>query len=211
MTESPEVRFLLNEVQLRLERPIVPAEISTLIALLDQTGLSCDVILMVVEYAVSKGKPQIRYIEKVALDWANEEIDDHQKAEEKIRQLNMTDYAWEQICLTFGIPKRKPTRTEETFANKYIHEHKFSAPLLKAVYDECINHTGKISYPYMSKILDTCVEKHIRNPKEFEALKEEFQAGKKSAAKGKKQDESKAAYDLDAFERSMYFDLSKEK
>ena len=53
----------------------------------DTDGLPVGVIIMLMQYAVSVGKGNIKYIEKMAISWANEEIDTVEKAENKIRTL----------------------------------------------------------------------------------------------------------------------------
>lgn len=56
----------------------------TLLYLYDTAGLPAEVILMVIEYAVGAGKYHMRYIEKVALDWADRGIDTIDKAEQHL-------------------------------------------------------------------------------------------------------------------------------
>ena len=66
----------------------------TLLYLYDTAGLPAEVILMVIEYAVDGGKYHMRYIEKVALDWADRGIDTIDKAEQYLCRLDRRRQAW---------------------------------------------------------------------------------------------------------------------
>ena len=88
MQESAEIASLMQEAQLILGRLINNGDSATLLMMHDYLGLPTDVILMLLQYTVSIGKSNMRYIEKTAIGWADEEINTHEKAEEKIRRLN---------------------------------------------------------------------------------------------------------------------------
>ena len=74
MLESDEIRFLMEEAQQILGRLINNGESATLLMLHDDYGLPVDVIIMLIQYAVGIGKGNLRYIEKVALAWADKGI-----------------------------------------------------------------------------------------------------------------------------------------
>ena len=86
----------------------------------DYLGLPTDVILMLLQYTVSIGKSNMRYIEKTAIGWADEEINTHEKAEEKIRRLNERAQAWDVVEQTLGITHRSPTRNETELSTRWV-------------------------------------------------------------------------------------------
>ena len=49
-------------------------------------GFSPEMILLLIQYCVSKKKTDWRYIEKVAISWKNQEIDSVEKVQEYIKK-----------------------------------------------------------------------------------------------------------------------------
>lgn len=151
--ESPEIAFLMQEAQVILSRPISNGDSATLLMFHDTDGLPVDVILMLMQYAVSIGKGNMRYIEKIAISWGNEEIDTVQKAENKLRQLESYNQSWSIVEKTLGIDHRSPTAKEQEAANRWVNEWKISVELIKEAYDRCVNLKGRYIIGYMDSII----------------------------------------------------------
>lgn len=202
--ESAEIRFLFSEAQMRLAKTLSPAAQSTLIWLHDHWGMPVSVILMVIEYCVSENKRGMGYIEAVALEWASQEIDTIEKADQKIHQILQSRKAWNQVCKLLEIPQRKATKKEETFVRAWLEEWQFSGNMLAAAYEICINNTGKLSFNYMHKILQSWYEQGIRTRQDI--LEKDTKPAAKGTAPsaGKRPQEADAAsYDLTAFEEML--------
>ncbi len=85
----------------------------------------------------------MRYIEKVAINWADEEINTHEKAEERLSLLSENQKAWRTVEQAIGISHRTPSKREETFAPVWVNEWKFSPEMIREAYDRTIDGTGK--------------------------------------------------------------------
>lgn len=192
--------MLMQESQVILGRLINNGDSSTLLMMHDYLGLPTDVILMLLQYTVSIGKSNMRYIEKAAINWADEEINTHEKAEEKIRRLNESSKAWGVVEQTLGIARRSPTKQETELASRWINEWRFSPDMIREAYERCVNQTGKLSLRYMHKILERWQREGILTLEQ--ARREQEQ---KSAAR-REQEENRVSYDIDSFERSGAFD-----
>lgn len=84
---NAEVRFLLTESERILAKTLTSSDISSIVCLYDWAGIPIEVILMVEQYCKSKGKANMRYIEKTALAWFEKGITSHEKAERYISEL----------------------------------------------------------------------------------------------------------------------------
>lgn len=151
--ESEEIKYLMQEAQVILSRPISNSDSATLLMLHDVDGLPIDVILMLLQYAVSIGKCNLRYIEKVAMSWGEEEINTIEKAEEKIRHLENYRMAWSKVRKILGIDGRAPTQKEAEAANRWLNEWKISDDLIKEAYDRCVDLKGKYILNYIDSII----------------------------------------------------------
>ena len=83
-TRDEEFGGLLTEISARMGRPLSNGDAETLLYLYDTVGLPAAVLLMVVGYAVHAEHITMRYIEKVALDWADRGILTMEAAEEHL-------------------------------------------------------------------------------------------------------------------------------
>ena len=81
--EDSDIAFLLQEAQVILGKTISNGDSATLLMLHDTDGLPVDVILMLLQYASSIGKGNMRYIEKTGIRWSDEGIDSLELAERK--------------------------------------------------------------------------------------------------------------------------------
>lgn len=198
--ESTEIACLMQSAQEILGRLISGGESATLLMIHDEFGLPCDVIAMLLQYAASIGKANMRYIEKAAMNWADEEILTHEKAEEKLQKLAESRQAWRAVEQALGMPHRAPSSKEEAFADQWVTEWKFGADMLREAYDRAVDATGKFSASYMNRILERWKRAGIKTVKQAAEERMEHAAARKP---GKN---SALAQDLDEFERSGVFD-----
>lgn len=77
--ESADIKFLLLETQNKLGRTIGYDGQCTLLMMHDTYGIPVEVILMIIEYAVSIGKSSFHYIASIGKDWGEREIDTIEK------------------------------------------------------------------------------------------------------------------------------------
>ena len=200
IAESPEIAMLMQESQVILGRLINNGDSSTLLMMHVYLGLPTDVILMLLQYTVSIGKSNMRYIEKAAMNWADEEINTHEKAEEKIRRLSESSRAWGVVEQALGISRRSPTKQETELASRWINEWRFSPDMIREAYERCVNQTGKLSLRYMNKILERWQREGILS------LDQARREQEQKAAARQEQEENRISYDIDSFERSGAFD-----
>lgn len=189
--EDPKIRYMLNETQLKLGRNLKTNETSTLVWLYDDQGLDVSLILLIVQYAVTHNKPNIRFIESVATDWLDKGIDNLADADEELRKLALGEQAWAAVQLAFGLERRKPSKKETELSLKWIDEWKISKELLQAAYEACVDVKSKFSFPYVAKIIENWHSKGYKTT-------EEVGKDKKPTAGN-----DMAAYDLDLFKKML--------
>ncbi|MGX8701751.1 DnaD domain protein [Caproiciproducens sp.] len=198
--ESTEIACLMQEAEQILGRLISNGDSAMLLMLHDDFGLPADVIIMLLQYVVSIGKANTRYIEKVAMNWADEEIFTHEKAEEKLRRLDESQKAWRVVEQAAGIPHRAPSTKEQAFASVWVAQWKFTLPLIHEAYERSVDNTGKFTISYMNKILERWNREGISTLEQAQKDKEERAAARKSA------NPQKTSYDIEEYERSSVFD-----
>eukprot|EP00831_Metopus_contortus_P018105 TRINITY_DN17707_c0_g1_i2.p1 TRINITY_DN17707_c0_g1~~TRINITY_DN17707_c0_g1_i2.p1 ORF type:complete len:307 (+),score=33.88 TRINITY_DN17707_c0_g1_i2:25-921(+) len=83
---SNSTKCMLQDIESLLARPLSPTEMSTYLNWQKEFGFSSELILILIEYCVSKGKSDSRYIEKVALSWHDLKITDIEQAQILIKK-----------------------------------------------------------------------------------------------------------------------------
>lgn len=200
IAESTEIACLMQEAEQILGRLISNGDSATLLMIHDDFGLPADVIIMLLQYVVSIGRANTRYIEKVAMNWADEEIFTHEKAEEKLRRLDENRKAWRTVEQAIGMVHRAPTAKEEAFASVWVGQWLFSVPMLHEAYERNVDATGKFSPSYMNKILERWHRDGISKLEQAQKEQEE-----RAARKNDKPSRA-ATYDIKEYEKSDTFE-----
>ncbi len=210
LDESPEIGHLFNEAQQMLGKTIGYDGQCTLLLLHDHYGLPTEVLFMLIEYCVSIGKSNYGYIEAVGKDWGSREIDTMEKAAEQINSLKKANGLWKEFAKYAGISTPRPTTKQTTYLRKWSEEWKFTSDMIILAYDEMANHTGKLSFAYIDKVLLNWHKKGIKTAADIEKESEEYSKSQKSA--GKNASSQNASYDIDEFKnRSLHGELKYER
>ncbi len=196
MAQSETVSYLMQEAQQILGRTLSPSLSSVLLMSHDDYGLPADVLIMLLMYVKSIHKDNTKYIEAVAKNWAQEEINTHEKADEKLRQLSAVASSWRSIEQALGMNHRSPSAKEEQYTQLWIHQWGFTIDMIRQAYERCVNATGERSLHYMNKILERWHKAGIATPEQA-ALEDS-----KKAAGNKAKNKNKATYDLEEYENT---------
>ena len=176
INEDNELAALVQETQVILGKPISNGDTATLVMLHDTDGLPCDVLMMLIQYCHSIGKDNMRYIEKMAVSWAAEEITTIERAEEKITNLEKYGEAWNRVAMIFGIQNSgSPTKAQQENANRWINEWHFSDEMLREAYERCVNKKNSFNITYTNGILKNWNKRNITSLKELKEFEEKSQ------------------------------------
>lgn len=85
-----ELKMLVEETQTTLGKVLSNSDIATLLMLKDTCGLPLDVIFMLIHYCASIDKGNIRTIENIGIQWANDGVYSLEAADNKIKQIQKT-------------------------------------------------------------------------------------------------------------------------
>ena len=181
--KHPDVMKLFQNAQQKLGKMLSHQDMSLLFSFHDWLGLPIDVIELLLSYCASNGHCGMRYIEKVALGWAEEGITTVDQAVEYI-ELRKTGFR--TIMKAFG-QNRLPVATEETYMKKWLQEYKLPMDVVKVACERTVVKTGKPSFPYADKILQQWKAAGVKTTADIEAQDQAF------AAKQNAQTEQKPA------------------
>ncbi|MBQ8301596.1 MAG: DnaD domain protein [Clostridia bacterium] len=162
MTNNKALADLGSLSQEIIGKTLKNKDIETLYWFYDELGLSPEVIIMLLEYCVSKDKRNMNYIEKVAISWHEKGIVTIEAANKLItdeKEKNGYIYSLRKL---FGIDNRNLSKTEENFLKKWKDELGMDENMVALAYEYCVMHTGKLSFPYMNSIIERWYKIGIR-------------------------------------------------
>ena len=173
------VEYLFKLYEELAGRPTKHAERNTLMILIDEIQLPCEVAVMLVRYCFSIDKPSPTYMKSVALDWYNNGVDTLGKAEERIKYLSDKITFENKLKKKFGMTSAFSAKQKEIIEE--WSKLGLSDSLFDAAYDATLNGTGKLSFPYMDKILKKWHSEGITDPSMLQNKKKTDTAGEESS------------------------------
>lgn len=171
LTNSDEVKWLLNIIEIYLDRLIKPMDLQLILYLYESLGFSAELIMYLYEYCVSKNKKNPSYIEAVALSWAEEGIDTVEKAEAATAVYNSN---YNAVNKAFGL-NRSPGQVEKQYINKWLSKFGFTIEIIVEACNRTILATQKPDFKYADKILDNWFKKGVKDLNHIKQLDEEHQ------------------------------------
>lgn len=193
LQENPRMSQMYKMVGQFLGKTLSSADTELLYSFYDYYGLPVEVILVLIEYYASKGKVSMKYIEKEAGKWASSGIDSVKKAKAYINKREEFLSYTGRIRSLLGIGERRFTTRELGYIHNWQNEFSMSLDMVKTAYELTVNQTGKLSFAYMNKILESWAKNNIRMPQDVTGQK---QTG------SKKQKNSR--YDFEALQRQAF-------
>ncbi len=203
LKECEELSTLFQEAQSILGKTIGYEGQAVLIMMHDGYGLPIEVILMAVQYAVDRKKTGYSQIAKIGKLWSENEVNTIEAVDEFISEHTIVDETWEKLRSLTEITNRNPTEKQRRLLTVWVKEYGYNADMIYYAYEESIDRTGKMSMPYMDKIISNWHKSGVKTPTDIAKLQKEWdEKNKKTPPKEKKVapgNSREATYDLDEF------------
>lgn len=193
-SNNTELTFLLKCMEDTLRRPITSVEQKSIIHILEYIKLPADVIMMAITYCVNVDKVNARYIEKVCATWADNGINTHELAEQYLNLLEKSKTNENKVKKLFGIQGRNLIDSEREFIDRWFNDYKYNIDIIKLAYEKTVGTIGKLSFPYLNKILFSWNEKGYKTVEDI--TETEFKKSNKV-----NRDKEKTSYDIDDIDK----------
>ncbi|WP_035283260.1 MULTISPECIES: DnaD domain protein [unclassified Clostridium] len=169
--DSSNTKDMLKDIEMLLARPLSPNEMSIYLNWQKEFGFSSELILILMEYCISKGKSDPRYIEKVALAWHDQKITTIEQAQNLIKK---TEDKWLNIrkILTYlGINNTDIMKPQQDLIEKWLLIYKFPNEIILKACDICFERLNRADFKYIDGILTNWNKNNIRTLEDI-ALKD---------------------------------------
>lgn len=179
LTSNEDIRDLLYVIETYLGKTLSPSDTNIILYFYDSLKFSTELIEYLVEYCVSNNHKSMRYIETVALAWAEEGITDVKGAKEHTSSHSSLYYS---ILKSFGISGRNIAESEKEYIKKWTDEYKFSLDIILNACDRTITTIHQPSFQYADSILKTWKSSGVHTVEDIEASDKLYVNTKKKAS-----------------------------
>lgn len=182
--KNPDISELFFIIETYLKHTLSSTDTNMVLYWLDELHFSTDLVEYLVEYCITKGHSSLRYMNKVALGWADAGIKTVDQAKDDAAAHSQIYYS---VMKALGITGRNLVDSEVSLINKWVGEYGFDIELVKAACSKTISAIQKPSFEYTDSILANWRKKDVHTLKDVEVLDANFAKANNASATGSSQ------------------------
>lgn len=207
--ESHGEDHLIPVLSRYMGHPLSQTELSVILYFSEDLGFSSDLIEYLFEYCISIGHRSFHYIEKVAINWAEQGVSTVDQAKAASTFFTKTDYA---VLKAYGISGRRPAKQEVEHIRRWTDQYGFSEAMVLEACARTISAIHNPSFEYTEKILKNWFEHKlftIEDVKAADAARQEARKAKEKEAKKPADTKNRfnrfaqRSYDYDSLEQKL--------
>lgn len=193
---------LLFVAEQYLKKTLSANDVHTILYISDKLKFSEDLIDYLIQYCVERGKKDMRYIEKVALSWAEQGITTPKQAARLAGKYDKSVYDIMKALGRYGTP----TETEVSYINRWKKEYGFGTDVILTACERTVLATDNHRFEYADSILSNWYKAGVHHKNDILPLDEDYRRAKASSrtATGNKFNQFKQNdYDFDMLEQEI--------
>lgn len=176
--ECADSQTIIMFAEQYLQKQLSMNDIKSLFFIYDELHFSEDMIDCLIQYCVDRNKKDFRYIEKVAMAWANDGINTPELAREEMKKREKTVYA---IMKALG-KSGNPTDKEMEYINRWLKEYAFNMEVISEACGRTVLATDKHRFEYAESILKNWNAAGVHSTKDILSADAAFEKNKAVAA-----------------------------
>lgn len=193
---------LLFVAEQYLKKPLSAGDVRTIFFIMDRLGFSEDLTDYLLQYCVDRGKRDFRYIEKVAISWAEQGISTPKQAAVLAGKYDRSFY---EIMRALG-KNSVPTDTEASYIKRWQETYGFEMDVILDACERTVLATDSHRFEYAESILKRWYEIGVHHKNDIKALDIDHRrtkTGRRQAPANKFNQFAQNNYDFDALEQEI--------
>lgn len=170
-----DLKLIISIAEKYLERCLSPADYGLICDLYENMNFSSDLIIHLYEYCAGNQKTDIRYIEKVALSWADEGV---RTVEQAIETSNRYNKNYNSVIKAFGLA-RMLGESEISYVSKWLNSFQMPIELIVEACDRTLLYTNKPDFKYADSILKNWYNNSFFSLSDIKKQDEAFSSNKR--------------------------------
>lgn len=197
-----ETAQLLFIAESYIGRPLTPAEMKSVLFFTDVLHFSEELIDHLIAYCVDRGKKDFKYMEKVAINWAENGVTTPGQAKKFAAKYDRHVYT---IMNALG-KNNAPTSKEAEYITRWTGEYGFDMDVILEACERTVLATDRHRLEYAESILSRWHQENVHHKADIHKIDELFHRRKsavKPAANNKFNQFSQNSYDFDELEKEL--------
>jgi DnaD/phage-associated family protein len=166
--DNSSVKGMLQDIEKLIGRPLSPKEMTLYLGWQKDFNFSPELILLLIQYCVSKGKVDYRYIEKIAMAWHDSNIKDIEGAQSFIKRHEDKWTNIRKILTYLGIKSGDVMKPQEDILAKWLNVYKFPTEIIYKACDICFERLNRADFKYIDGILNSWFKDNIKSLEDIE-------------------------------------------
>ncbi|MBR5577375.1 MAG: DnaD domain protein [Lachnospiraceae bacterium] len=198
---TSEILFIAESY---LGKTLSANDIRSLLFISDHLRFSVDMIDHLLQYCIDRGKKDFRYIEKVAINWAENNISTPSQAEDFSSKYNKEVYT---VMNALG-KNNLPTAKETEFIKRWYQIYGFTSDVVLEACQRTVLATDRHRFEYADKILTSWKNAGVHHKPDIDKIDADFTAAQRkpvssSPSKNKFNQFQQNNYDFDSLEKEL--------
>ncbi len=149
ITSKDEFSWIITIIEKYMEQTLSPTDVEIAVFLYDTLKFSPELIFHLYEYCISRGKKNSKYIQTVAINWANENVDSVEKANQYSARFE-NEYI--NVMKAFGL-SQAPAPAQKQYIDTWL-AYGFSADVIREACNRTIIAVNEPNFKYANGILE---------------------------------------------------------
>lgn len=152
-------------------KPLTPTEMKTILFFTDGLHFSDDLIDYLLQYCVDRGKKDFKYIEKVAVSWAEQGITTPKQAQKYSSKYDKNVYA---IMNELG-KNGSPTPKEMEYITRWLKDYGFTTDIIFEACERTVMATDRNRFQYAEGILSSWKRENVHHKADIRKIDDMYQ------------------------------------
>lgn len=174
--KNPDISELFFIIEAYLKHPLSSTDTNTVLYWYDELSFTTELIDYLVEYCISKGHSSFRYMDKVALGWAESKITTVEQAKENTAAHSQIYYS---VMKALGISGRNLVESEMEYIRKWTKDYAFDNSIILDACKRTITATHQPSFEYTDSILTNWKKNNVHTIEDIKRLDDAFSKSKR--------------------------------
>lgn len=207
---NSSIKGMFQDIEKMLGRPLSPKEMTMYLSWQKEYNFAPELILLLIQYCVSKGKVDSRYIEKIAIVWHDTNIKNIEEAQIFIKKHEDKWITIRKILNYLGIKATEIMKPQEQMLEKWINVYNFPVDIIYKACDVCFERINKADFKYIDGILNSWFKEGITSLQDIEKkdkkkvpFNKNTAANNANAPKGNFTNYEQREYDFEELEKRL--------
>ncbi|MEG0805699.1 MAG: DnaD domain protein, partial [Lachnospiraceae bacterium] len=182
-SQKEDVQELIFITEHYLKRTLNSTDINTILFWYDSLHFSADLIEYLIEYCVTRNHTSLRYMDKIAMSWADVDIRSVEQAKKNATLHSQANYG---VMKALGIKGRNLVELETSMIDKWTQEYGFTLDIITEACGRTITAIHQPSFEYTDRILNNWHKSSVKHLEDVAKLDQSYQKNKTANSQKKR-------------------------